>query len=53
MKTLNLYEYVKFCTNVRKYNFNSASKCEDLYQCKIMAITFLFKNRFNNPSLLV
>jgi hypothetical protein len=38
MKTLNLYQYTKFCTNVTKYNLNSVSKYKDLSQCKIMAI---------------
>lgn len=25
MKTLNLYQYIKFCISVKKYNFNSVS----------------------------
>lgn len=30
MENLNLFQYTQFCTSVRKYNPNSASKYEDM-----------------------
>jgi hypothetical protein len=38
MKTLNLFQYTKFCTNVTKYNLLFVSIYKILYQCKIIAI---------------
>jgi hypothetical protein len=47
LKSVSIY---KFCTNVRKYNFKSASKFKNFYQSKIMVINVLFKSKFSNSS---
>lgn len=43
MKTLNLYQYIN-SVKLRKFNFSSASKNKDFFQCNIMGIKcFVYK----------